>query len=86
MERVFGPSPAKATVVPVQSRGATDGAYLRAKGMAVYGAPVFARETGGSRAHANDERIAVDNLRNGAELLWKVVLAVAGAGADSSAQ
>ena len=57
-------------------RGATDGAPLRAKGMAVYGVPVFGRE-GEPRWHGNDERISIGNLNAGTELLRKIVLAVA---------
>lgn len=76
MEQVFSSTAPQSVVVPLMARGATDGAFLRAKGVAVYGAPIFARETG-SRAHGNDERISVDNLRNGVKLLWQIVLAVA---------
>jgi acetylornithine deacetylase/succinyl-diaminopimelate desuccinylase-like protein len=45
--------------------------------MAVYGAPIFVREGGESRAHGNDERISPGNLAHGTELLWKIVLAAA---------
>jgi acetylornithine deacetylase/succinyl-diaminopimelate desuccinylase-like protein len=65
-------------IMPYMSRGATDGAFLRAKGMAVYGAPLFVREGGDSRAHGNDERISPKNLEDGSELLWQMVLEVAG--------
>ncbi len=77
MEKVFSQATAHAMVVPYMSRGATDGSYLRQKGMAVYGVPVFQREGGDSRAHGNDERISPANLSNGTELLWKIVTAVA---------
>jgi acetylornithine deacetylase/succinyl-diaminopimelate desuccinylase-like protein len=60
----------------MMQRGATDGSFLRAKGMAVYGAPLFTREPDGSRAHGNDERIAVEDLKRGTELLWQIVLSV----------
>lgn len=76
MERVLGASAPKALVVPYMSRGATDGSYLRQKGMAVYGLPLFAREDGDT-AHGNDERIALRNLASGAELLWRLVTAAA---------
>src|SRR5579872_21994 len=69
-----------ALVLPYMSRGATDGSYLRAKGMAVYGVPLFLREPGESRAHGNDERISPKNLEDGVELLWQIVLEVAGSG------
>jgi acetylornithine deacetylase/succinyl-diaminopimelate desuccinylase-like protein len=77
MERVLEASaaPRRALVVPYMSRGATDGAFLRQKGMAVYGAPVFLREGGVSRAHGNDERISVSGLESGTELLYRIVLA-----------
>ncbi|HUS05566.1 MAG TPA: M20/M25/M40 family metallo-hydrolase [Bryobacteraceae bacterium] len=76
MERVFQASHPRARVAPFMMRGATDGAYLRAKGMAVYGVPLFGRE-GEPRWHGNDERISVRNLQDGAELLLKIVLQVA---------
>jgi acetylornithine deacetylase/succinyl-diaminopimelate desuccinylase-like protein len=78
MEQVFTQSPVKSMVVPYMSRGATDGSFLRAKGMAVYGVPVFLREGGESRAHGNDERISPENLAAGTVLLWKIVAAAAG--------
>jgi len=65
---------------PFMSRGATDGSYLRAKGVAVYGVPIFLLEGGESRAHANDERISPKNLEDGVELLWQMVLETAGGG------
>lgn len=77
MQQVFGKAHPQAAVVPYMSRGATDGSYLRQKGMAVYGVPIFVREGGESRAHGNDERITPGNLARGTELLWKIVLAVA---------
>jgi acetylornithine deacetylase/succinyl-diaminopimelate desuccinylase-like protein len=57
-------------------RGTTDGAFLRAKGIAVYGVPVF-RKDGELRMHGNDERISLENLRTGTELLGKIVVRVA---------
>ncbi len=77
MEKVFHEANPNALVVPYMSRGATDGSYLRQKGMAVYGVPIFTREGGESRAHGNDERISPENLAHGTELLWKIVTAVA---------
>lgn len=76
MEKVFRAAEPNASVVPFLMRGTTDGAYLRARGMAVYGVPVF-RKDGELRMHGNDERIAVGNLRAGAGLLAKIVLEVA---------
>lgn len=70
--------PRDAVVTPFMSRGATDGSFLRARGMAVYGVPVFLREPGEGRAHGNDERIASKSLDEGVELLWQMVLETAG--------
>ncbi len=78
MEAVFRQTAPKAVVVPYMTRGATDGSYLRQKGMAVYGVPLFARQDRENRAHGNDERISVEGLRAGASLLWQIVIRVAG--------
>ena len=76
IEKVLGSTP-KSKVIPYMSRGATDGSYLRQKGMAVYGAPIFLRDGNESRAHGNDERIRLDNLDRGTGHLLKIVRAVA---------
>jgi len=76
MQKVFEREHPKARTVPLLMRGATDGAFLRARGVAVYGVPLFARE-GEPRWHANDERISLDNFRSGVDLLRKIVIAVA---------
>ena len=55
------------------SHGATDASYLRSRGMAVYGVPIFLRE-GSDRAHGNDERISPKNVEDGVDLLWQIVL------------
>jgi len=73
MEKVLQQASAHAVVIPYMSRGATDGSYLREKGMAVYGAPVFLREGNESRAHGNDERISLKNMDAGTILLWQIV-------------
>jgi acetylornithine deacetylase/succinyl-diaminopimelate desuccinylase-like protein len=67
-------------VVPYMARGATDGSFLRARGVPVYGVPVFVREGSDTRAHGNDERISPKNLEDGVELLWQMVLETAGGG------
>lgn len=73
MEKALLASSAHAVVIPYMSRGATDGSFLREKGMAVYGAPLFLRENNESRAHGNDERLSVRNLTAGVNLLWRIV-------------
>jgi acetylornithine deacetylase/succinyl-diaminopimelate desuccinylase-like protein len=76
MEKVFQRPPARSVVIPYMSRGATDGSFLREKGMAVYGAPVFMRENNESRAHGNDERLRLQDLAAGSTLLWQIVESV----------
>src|SRR5207249_977382 len=44
MEKVFRETAPNALVVPFMMRGTTDGGYLRAKGMAVYGLPIFRKD------------------------------------------
>jgi acetylornithine deacetylase/succinyl-diaminopimelate desuccinylase-like protein len=78
MEKVFHDAAPRAVIVPYMQRGATDGAFLRRKGMAVYGAPLFRREDRENRSHGNDERISLANLGEGAALLWRIVTGVAG--------
>ena len=78
MERAIARMYPRDLALPFMSRGATDGSYLRARGMAVYGAPIFLREGADSRAHGNDERMAPKSLEDGVELLWQMVLETAG--------
>jgi acetylornithine deacetylase/succinyl-diaminopimelate desuccinylase-like protein len=85
MEQVFREAMPNALVVPFLMRGTTDGAYLRAKGMAVYGVPLF-RKDGELRMHGNDERISLENLGAGTDLLRKIVLRVAASPAVSGNQ
>jgi acetylornithine deacetylase/succinyl-diaminopimelate desuccinylase-like protein len=79
LERAIGlVYPRQTAVVPFMSRGATDGSFLRSRGVGVYGVPIFLREGGESREHGNDERISTQNIEHGAELLWQMVLETAG--------
>jgi acetylornithine deacetylase/succinyl-diaminopimelate desuccinylase-like protein len=80
IQKAIGRMYPKDASVQYMSAGATDGSYLRAKGMGVYGAPIFLREAGDSRAHGNDERISPKSLEDGVELLWQIVLEAAGSG------
>ena len=78
MESVFKAAIPHAVVVPYLTRVTTDGAYLRARGMAVYGVPIF-RKDGELRLHGNDERMSLENLGTGTNLLERIVLKVAAA-------
>jgi acetylornithine deacetylase/succinyl-diaminopimelate desuccinylase-like protein len=67
-------------IVPYMAPGVTDSSFLRAHGMPVYGVPAFVRDAGETRVHGNDERISPKNLEDGVELLWQIVLEIAGGG------
>jgi len=76
MQQAFTTAAPDSMAIPYMVRGATDGSFLREKGMDVYGVPIFMRDDGESRAHANDERIGVETLGAGANLLMEIVLLV----------
>lgn len=78
METVFNRVHPEDMVLPYMSRGSTDGSYLRARGVPVYGVPLFEIDPADNRYHSVDERIAIKNLQDGTELLWQIVLEVAG--------
>src|SRR5579862_800992 len=78
MERAISRVYPRDVAIPYMGRGATDSGFLRARGMAVYGVPIFVRESGDTRMHGNDERILSKNLEDGVELLWQMVLETAG--------
>jgi acetylornithine deacetylase/succinyl-diaminopimelate desuccinylase-like protein len=80
MTRAISRSYPRDVIVPYMATGATDSGFLRAHGMPVYGAPVFIRDAGDTRVHGNDERISPKNLEDGVELLWQIVLEIAGGG------
>lgn len=67
-------------IVPYIARGTTDSSYLRARGIPVYGVPIFTREAGDIRTHGSDERITPKNVEDGAGLLWQMILESAGTG------
>jgi acetylornithine deacetylase/succinyl-diaminopimelate desuccinylase-like protein len=80
MTRAIGRTYPRDIVVPYMATGATDSSFLRAHGMPVYGVPAFIRDAGDTRVHGNDERISPKNLEDGVELLWQIVLEIAGSG------
>lgn len=66
-------------MVPSLSRGATDSRTLRPKGIAVYGFnPIGATEADRRRAHGVDERVSIESLRTGTDVLHRLVLELAG--------
>ncbi len=59
-------------VTPVMSSGATDGKYLRAAGIPVFGiSGVFAGDD--NRAHGRDERVGVKEFFDGAEFMFRMM-------------
>jgi len=70
-----------APTLPSMSTGATDMAYLRAKGIQCYGVgPALDTEDGpkGFGAHSDQERILVSELHRFMRAYWDVVVSVAG--------
>jgi acetylornithine deacetylase/succinyl-diaminopimelate desuccinylase-like protein len=70
-----------APVVPLLATGASDSAQLRAAGIAAYGLlpfPLGADDVG--RMHGNEERMPLASLEFGLKMMYRVTVAVAGAG------
>lgn len=65
----------QAATIPIMLNGATDGAYLRAKGVQAYG--IGALNEG--RQHGNDERASIELLGKFVEFLYAAVVDLAGA-------
>jgi acetylornithine deacetylase/succinyl-diaminopimelate desuccinylase-like protein len=68
-----------ANILPAVETGFTDSHFFRDLGIACYGFAPFlipADEEGG--VHGNDERISIENIRRGTEMMLEVVRAVAG--------
>jgi acetylornithine deacetylase/succinyl-diaminopimelate desuccinylase-like protein len=76
---MFGPVP----VVPFMSTGATDGRFLRAAGIPVYGVSGLFGDPNDVRAHGRDERMLVRSFYEGLEFLDRLVRRVAGGRAAS---
>jgi acetylornithine deacetylase/succinyl-diaminopimelate desuccinylase-like protein len=69
----------EATVIPVMSSGATDGAFLRNAGIPTYGHSGMAMETGDSaRLHGKDERVPIKSFYQGNEYLYRLVKMLSG--------
>jgi len=67
-----------AAVVPSVSTGFTDSHYFRDHGIAAYGfAPFLIPQADESGVHGNNERISVENVRTGTQMMVEIVKAVA---------
>ncbi len=67
----------EAIVLPTMLTGATDAAQLRARGVQAFGIGPMFEESEGSRAHGNDERLAVDGVEQFLEFMYRAVVEVA---------
>jgi acetylornithine deacetylase/succinyl-diaminopimelate desuccinylase-like protein len=65
-------------LIPAISTGATDGLYLAAAGIPVYGIPGLWRDPDNNGVHGLDERIAVDALYRGRDYMHELVKVLAG--------
>ena len=77
IEQTVRAEPGNPVVLPMMQLGATDGSFLRARGMGVYGIPLFPTPVEERRAHGNDERMRVESFRRGVRILREVVRKVA---------
>lgn len=67
-------------VIPIMSTGATDSAFLRAKGVQAYGLGTVADiATGGTRAHGNDERVSIAGVKSFLEFVYHATIDIAAA-------
>jgi acetylornithine deacetylase/succinyl-diaminopimelate desuccinylase-like protein len=60
-------------IVPTMSTGATDGRFLNAAGIPIYGLSGMFHDAEGAHAHGLNERIRVKSLLNGRRFLYEVV-------------
>ncbi len=83
--RIVGPAKAVAAkhfpglpLLPIMSTGATDGIFLEAIGIPVYGAPGMFIDPDGNGTHGLNERIRAESLYAGRDYLFDLVKAYAG--------
>ncbi len=68
-----------ALVLPSVSTGFTDSRVFRRRGVAAYGfVPTVTGPSEQGRVHGNDERIAIENLRLGTQIMHQVVRGICG--------
>lgn len=63
-------------VTPVMVTGATDGRFLRAAGIPVYGISGMFSDINDNRAHGKDERIGVKEFYEGIEFMYRYIKAL----------
>lgn len=75
MDRVLKGYSPDASLVPFMLTGATDARFLRPKGAAVFGFSPMLPGEDLTRIHGIDERISLDSMRFGVEVVWDVIRA-----------
>jgi acetylornithine deacetylase/succinyl-diaminopimelate desuccinylase-like protein len=64
----------QAAIVPAVSTGFTDSHFFRDRGIASYGyAPFLVPEADESGVHGNNERISIENVRTGTQMMYEIV-------------
>ena len=59
---------------PAVSTGFTDSHFFRDRGIASYGyAPFLVPEADESGVHGNNERISIENVRTGTQMMYEIV-------------
>ncbi len=83
--KIIGPMKAVAAkhfpgvpVLPIMSTGATDGIFLEAIGIPVYGAPGTFIDPDGNGTHGLNERIRIESIYAGRDYLFDLIKAYAG--------
>ncbi|HEU4988789.1 MAG TPA: M20/M25/M40 family metallo-hydrolase [Gemmatimonadaceae bacterium] len=66
-----------AAIVPAVSTGFTDSHFFRDRGIASYGyAPFLIPQADEAGVHGNNERISLDNVRTGTQMMYEIVSAM----------
>ena len=66
-----------AAIVPAVSTGFTDSHFFRDRGIASYGyAPFLIPQADESGVHGNNERISLQNVRTGTQMMYEIVHAM----------
>ncbi|MDE3129278.1 MAG: M20/M25/M40 family metallo-hydrolase, partial [Gemmatimonadota bacterium] len=68
-----------AAIVPSVSTGFTDSHFFRDRGIASYGyAPWLIPVADESGVHGNNERLSIQNIRTGTQMMWEIVSKMVG--------
>ena len=76
LERITASMWSDVVVTPVMAIGATDGRFLRAAGIPVYGISGMFSDIDDNRAHGKDERIGVKEFYEGTEFMYRYIKAL----------